>query len=142
MPSPRTALAALLLAALTAACEKQPEPVPAARSASEAPRVVRGPAPDHLGRLARAAGPARAPPPRPRPRSTTRRWGTHILLAAYTDDAFDEAALRGKFDKALAEIRRLEALMTTCGATTARSRASTPPLAKSAAPGETPRRSP
>ena len=31
--------------------------------------------------------------------------GTHLLLAAYTDDALDEAALRGKFDKALAEIR-------------------------------------
>jgi thiamine biosynthesis lipoprotein len=39
--------------------------------------------------------------------------GTHITIAAYTNDAFDEAALRGKLARSLAEIRRLEGLMTT-----------------------------
>jgi thiamine biosynthesis lipoprotein len=39
--------------------------------------------------------------------------GTHLLLAAYTSDARDEAALRATFAKAFAEIKRLEGLMTT-----------------------------
>jgi FAD:protein FMN transferase len=39
--------------------------------------------------------------------------GTHIALAAYTTDALDEAAVRRAFDASVAEIRRLEALMTT-----------------------------
>jgi thiamine biosynthesis lipoprotein len=39
--------------------------------------------------------------------------GTHIVLAAFTTPELDEAILRPKLEKALAEIRRLEALMTT-----------------------------
>ncbi len=39
--------------------------------------------------------------------------GTHIALAAYTTASLDEAAVRRAFDAAVAEIRRLEALMTT-----------------------------
>lgn len=39
--------------------------------------------------------------------------GTHILLAAFTTPELDEVLLRPKLEKALAEIRRLEALMTT-----------------------------
>jgi thiamine biosynthesis lipoprotein len=114
MPSPRAALAALLVAALAAACDTQPEPVPAARTASEARASFEVPPP-----LSSIAVPVPAPPPAPahRPRARValddKAMGTHILLAAYTDDTFDEGALRGKFDKALAEIRRLEALMTT-----------------------------
>jgi thiamine biosynthesis lipoprotein len=112
MPSPRAALATLLVAALAAACDTQPEPVPAARTASEARASFEVPPP-----LSSIAVPAPAPAPAHRPRARValddKAMGTHILLAAYTDDTFDEGALRGKFDKALAEIRRLEALMTT-----------------------------
>ena len=39
--------------------------------------------------------------------------GTHIVLAAFTTPELDEAILRPKLEKALAEIRRLEGLMTT-----------------------------
>jgi thiamine biosynthesis lipoprotein len=39
--------------------------------------------------------------------------GTHLLLAAYTSAAHDEAALRVMFAKAFAEVKRLEGLMTT-----------------------------
>lgn len=39
--------------------------------------------------------------------------GTHVLLAAYTSAELDEAAIKPKLRKALDEIRRLEALMTT-----------------------------
>jgi thiamine biosynthesis lipoprotein len=39
--------------------------------------------------------------------------GTHIVLAAFTTPELDEAALRPRLEKALAEIRRLEGLMTT-----------------------------
>jgi len=42
-----------------------------------------------------------------------RAMGTHILLAAYTDAHFDEAALKPRLQKALDEIRHLESLMTT-----------------------------
>ncbi len=39
--------------------------------------------------------------------------GTHLLLASFTDDAHDAAALTNAFSAAIAEIRRLESLMTT-----------------------------
>jgi thiamine biosynthesis lipoprotein len=39
--------------------------------------------------------------------------GTHLVLAAYTSDTRDEASIRASFGKALAEIHRLEGLMTT-----------------------------
>ena len=42
-----------------------------------------------------------------------RVMGTHLGISAYTSDAHDEAALRAMFAKAVAEIRRLEGLMTT-----------------------------
>lgn len=42
-----------------------------------------------------------------------RAMGTHLLLAAYTSEGHDEAALRATFAKAFAEIKRLEGLMTT-----------------------------
>ena len=113
---PRTALVALLLAALAAACDRQPEPI--TRTAVDAqPPPSAGFEIPPLPASAGEPAPAPPPPPSPRPRARGARdakaMGTHILLAAYTDDTFDEAALRGKFDKALAEIRRLEALMTT-----------------------------
>jgi thiamine biosynthesis lipoprotein len=39
--------------------------------------------------------------------------GTHIALAAYTTATLDETAVRKAFDASVAEIRRLEGLMTT-----------------------------
>ncbi len=39
--------------------------------------------------------------------------GTHLVLAAYTTPARDEASLKQSYAKAVAEIRRLEGLMTT-----------------------------
>ncbi len=42
-----------------------------------------------------------------------RAMGTHVALASFTTEAIDEAALRSRLAAALAEIRRVEALMTT-----------------------------
>jgi thiamine biosynthesis lipoprotein len=39
--------------------------------------------------------------------------GTHLSFAAYTNDHVDEAAVRRAFASAIAEIKRVEALMTT-----------------------------
>ncbi len=39
--------------------------------------------------------------------------GTHLAFAAYTERGIDEPAIRRAFDDAIAEIRRLETLMTT-----------------------------
>lgn len=39
--------------------------------------------------------------------------GTSLVLAAHTGEAMDEAAVRRRLEKAIDEIRRLEALMTT-----------------------------
>lgn len=39
--------------------------------------------------------------------------GTHMTLAAYTSKAFDEARLKQAFERAIAEVKRLESLMTT-----------------------------
>jgi FAD:protein FMN transferase len=113
---PRTALAALLLAVLAAGCDTQPERYTRTAVAAQPQSTEPFEVPPLPGS---AAAPAPAAPPAPPHRPRTRVWlddkamGTHILLAAYTDDTFDDAALRGKFGKALAEIRRLEALMTT-----------------------------
>jgi thiamine biosynthesis lipoprotein len=54
-----------------------------------------------------------APRPPVRVAVEAKAMGTHILMAAYTTDALDEAALRDKLGKGLAEIHRLEGLMTT-----------------------------
>jgi thiamine biosynthesis lipoprotein len=61
-----------------------------------------------------------APPPRAAaPFAATRvsledkAMGTHMLFAAFTTPELDEATLRPKLEKALAEIKRLEGLMTT-----------------------------
>jgi thiamine biosynthesis lipoprotein len=61
-------------------------------------------------RTAVALKPSRAPE---RVAVEDKAMGTHLLLAAYTSDAHDEAALRSMFAKAFAEIKRLEGLMTT-----------------------------
>jgi thiamine biosynthesis lipoprotein len=61
-----------------------------------------------------ASSPAAAAPAAPRRIALEEKaMGTHVLLAAFTSDAMDEAAIRPRLEEALAEIRRLESLMTT-----------------------------
>lgn len=95
---------AALVGALGLACEdhKVPEPEPE----SSRPRPV---ASSSGGTPARAPG-AAAPK---RVSLEERAMGTQVVLAAFTSAQFDEAALQGKFRKALDEIKRLELLMTT-----------------------------
>ena len=59
--------------------------------------------------------------------------GTHLRFAAYTTPASTPRGVQHAFDDAIAEIRRIEALMTTWRPT-ARSRASTPPPARRPSP--------
>ncbi len=92
------------------ACKEQEQPAPAPpplgapmpdpRRASEVP-----PAPS-------ASAPARAFVPE-RVWSEGGAMGTHIAFAAYTTATVDAAKARAAFDAALAEIKRIEALMTT-----------------------------
>jgi thiamine biosynthesis lipoprotein len=110
----------LLVSALLAlGCDKTPEPDRGLRVSSARP------APSESGYVvpplsASASAEARPPePPPPAHRTPVRvaveemAMGTHIVLAAYTNDTLDEPELRAKLQKAVAEIRRLEALMTT-----------------------------
>ncbi|APR83279.1 Thiamin biosynthesis lipoprotein ApbE [Minicystis rosea] len=98
-------------------CDAPPEPDRAARRTAEA-----RPAPTEFAVPAlasSASASASQPAPAPVHRTPVRvaldekAMGTHISIAAYTNDTLDEPALREKLGKALAEIRRLEGLMTT-----------------------------
>jgi thiamine biosynthesis lipoprotein len=114
-PTSRALLVASLLGAL--GCSTPPEPDRGLRRSAEAhaaPGTYEVPAAPRAS--ASASAEEAAPPARRVPVRVAlegRAMGTHIVLAAFTDDAHDEAALRAKFDKAIAEIRRLEGLMTT-----------------------------
>jgi thiamine biosynthesis lipoprotein len=61
----------------------------------------------------------RAPEPPPAPFVPERTWnegsamGTHVGVAAYTTPKVDKAGVTRAFEQALAEIKRVEALMTT-----------------------------
>ncbi|HMY15689.1 MAG TPA: FAD:protein FMN transferase, partial [Polyangium sp.] len=91
----RIALLALACPIVLAACDKQtpPEPEPAPRTSSAAER----------------------PPPFD-PKKVTledKAMGTHVVITTYTTRTLDEKTIRAKLEKAVAEIRRLENLMTT-----------------------------
>ncbi|MDC0749885.1 FAD:protein FMN transferase [Polyangium mundeleinium] len=91
----RTSQVFLLGALALAACNTSspPEPTPEPRASSATPR-----------------------PPPFEPKKVTlddKAMGTHVVITTYTTRELDEAAIRPKLDKALAEIRRLERLMTT-----------------------------
>ncbi|XYH96934.1 FAD:protein FMN transferase [Sorangium sp. So ce1128] len=75
-------------------------------SAPAASTETPAPAPAAVPGAAAQAGPARVV-------VEARAMGTNLLLAAHTSAAMDEAAVRARLDKAIAEIRRLEGLMTT-----------------------------
>jgi len=84
-------LAACALA--LAACDKPSPPEPTSRASSDVAR----PAPFD-------------------PKKVTledKAMGTHIVVSTYTTRTMDEPTLRSKLEKAVAEIRRLERLMTT-----------------------------
>lgn len=98
-----------LLTLLVIGCDAPPEPDRAARRTSPAPTEYAVP-PLAVSASASSAPAVSAPV---RVAVEGKAMGTHITLAAYTTDALDEPALRDKLGKALAEIRRLEGLMTT-----------------------------
>ncbi len=85
----------LLASTLAIGCEKAPPPA-AEKSAKAAPPAV----------------PAAVTTPR-KVDVIERAMGTEIHLIAYTSPETDEPAVRGAMRRALAEIRRLESLMTT-----------------------------
>ncbi len=63
-----------------------------------------------------APRPSTASPPPFDPKKVTlddKAMGTHVVITAYTTRTLDEKTVRAKLEKAVAEIRRLEALMTT-----------------------------
>ena len=112
----------LLAASLLAGCDAPAEPDRGVHKAAEHRAAATAEAAYEVPPLSSAAAAAVPPPPPPPapPKGTPTRvaveekaMGTHLLLAAYTSAAHDEAALRGSFAKAFAEIRRLEGLMTT-----------------------------
>ncbi|WP_437674660.1 FAD:protein FMN transferase [Sorangium sp. So ce131] len=111
MNGPRCSSLLLSLAALLApaACDApgraHKEGAPAASTAAAA-----GPATGAASPAASAASPPASPA---RVAVDARAMGTSLVLAAYTSAAMDEAAVRSRLEKAIGEIRRLEALMTT-----------------------------
>ena len=115
MPSSFARSLPLLLAWTALGCDVPAEPDRAARST--AARTAPAPTAYEVPPLASspAATPAPAPPRRGVERVTTegKAMGTHLLLASFTDDAHDATALTNAFSAAIAEIRRLESLMTT-----------------------------
>jgi thiamine biosynthesis lipoprotein len=103
------AFAALGLAALAACGREVPPPdgpVTARTTSAASAPVAAAPAPE----------PSIAPTPLVEPQRVVfegKAMGTHILLATFTTDALDEAAIRPRLEKAFAELQRLERIMTT-----------------------------
>lgn len=106
-------LAAVPALVLGLGCDAPPEPDRAARRTAPAPTEFAVPPVVTSASASASSEPPPAPNPPARVVVEDKAMGTHILLAAYTNDRHDEAALREKLGKALAEIRRLEGLMTT-----------------------------
>lgn len=94
---------ALLLCLFAASCEKEPT----------------RPTPSEKAELLSAFDAQVSAPPTPKPFAPERvhgegkAMGTHLAFAAYTNEKIDAAKTRAAFDAAIAEIRRLEGLMTT-----------------------------
>lgn len=100
----------LLVALALAACRDQPTPAAAPPSA-----VTADPAASVASALLEPDPPADAAPPfvPERVHGEGAAMGTHLAFAAYTTPAVDAKRARDAFDAAIAEIRRVEALMTT-----------------------------
>jgi thiamine biosynthesis lipoprotein len=105
-----TAAAVLLplAASLSAGCHEQPStpaPIPSTHELAPEPAVH--------GDAAAPAAPPAAPFEARKVGGEGKAMGTHLTFAAYTTPSLDEAALHRAFDAAIAEIERIEALMTT-----------------------------
>lgn len=102
-------IACLILAGCPEAPTAAPPPLPAAPPAASTSSV-------HADLLSPPPA-ASAPPPKAfvpeRVQSDGKAMGTHIVFAAFTNETVDAAKARVAFDAALAEIRRIETLMTT-----------------------------
>ena len=116
-------LASLVAGALAGLACNIPEPDRNLRLAASATPAAPTPQGDYTVPAAPVDSSAPAAPQLPKqavaPFAATRTsledkaMGTHIVLAAFTTPELDEAFLRPRLEKALAEIRRLEGLMTT-----------------------------
>ena len=120
-PVPARSLPLLLIACLLGGCDTTREPDRGVRHSAE--RRTAAPV-ETAYEVPALSGTPPPPPPPPAPLPAPARapvrvaveakaMGTHLLLAAYTSEARDEAALRATFERAVAEIQRLEGLMTT-----------------------------
>ncbi len=109
-----------VLAALTGAACREDAPTPARAAPSTARLAAEAPAGSGLG-VQGAGGPSAsspvATPPAPFvPEKVTgegHAMGTHLAFAAFTAPSADAAQVRAVFDTAIAEIVRIEKLMTT-----------------------------
>jgi thiamine biosynthesis lipoprotein len=96
-----------------AGCPEQPTaappPLPAAPPSASTSSVhadLLSPPPEASAPAPKAFVPERV-------QSDGKAMGTHVVFAAFTTEAIDAAKTRAAFEAALAEIRRIEALMTT-----------------------------
>jgi thiamine biosynthesis lipoprotein len=106
-----SAACSLALVAATTACRDQP--------AAGVPPLPSVPPPDDPAKavLESASEPLPAPSARPfvpeRVHGSGAAMGTHVQFAAYTTPTVDAAKTKAAFETALAEFKRIEALMTT-----------------------------
>jgi len=109
----RSVARAAALAAVLSACRDQP----AASTGPVIPPLPDPPRSEATGTLAVDAAPASVGATAAfKPERVTGEggaMGTHLAFAAYTTPAVDAVKARAAFDAAIAEIRRIEALMTT-----------------------------
>jgi thiamine biosynthesis lipoprotein len=111
-------LTLLALLALAGGCDEKGTlpPVPTSSAGAISVSPVSAPVDGAIAEPippASAAPPSAPPAPPIRVTAEDKAMGTHVALAAYTTPALNEAAVRTAFDACVAEIRRLEALMTT-----------------------------
>jgi FAD:protein FMN transferase len=102
----------LALLAAASGCDEKGTLPPLPASAVPLVPTVDAAAPEPTA-SASATPPSAPPAPSVRVTAEDKAMGTHIALAAYTTQSLNEAAVRQAFDASIAEIRRLEALMTT-----------------------------
>lgn len=108
----RALLSALVLGLVTSACRDQPGPSGPAR-VSEGPVAPELPAPPPTVSAAPHREVVAATFVPERVQGEGAAMGTHLAFAAYTTPTVDAKKARETFDAAVAEIRRVEALMTT-----------------------------
>src|SRR5690349_15360995 len=102
------------VALLLAGCPERPAPAPPAPAppASSTGAATSSIHADLLSPPPEAAAPARNAFTPERVTADGKAMGTHVVFAAYTTPDVDATKTRAAFDAALAEIRRIETLMT------------------------------